>query len=297
MPYESAVRFNVYEEVTRSIIEAIEKGAVDYVMPWHSDGIAIGKPQNAFTKMEYHGINVLLLWAESFRQGYPSGYWASYRQWQETGAQVVKGQKGTTIVFYKRYEVEEEGGEKGERFVARASRVFNAAQVAGWIPSTSTYNREPDAPHESTALFVKATGAVIHYGGERAYYDIREDVIQMPDRFRFRATLDGDRREAESATLLHELTHWSGAANRLNRNFSERHKLAIVAEEELIAELGSAFLCADLGVSNMPRPDHAAYVASWLKALRDDKRAIFQAAKMANEAANWLHELTASSAW
>jgi antirestriction protein ArdC len=109
--------------------------------------------------------------------------------------------------------------------------------------------------------------------------------------------LDSDEKKAESATLLHELTHWSGAAKRLNRNFSERHKLAVVAEEELIAELGSAFLCADLGVSNVPRPDHAAYVASWIKALRDDKRAIFKAARMANEAANYLHELVAAGEW
>lgn len=289
MPNDPVVRFNVYEEVTRSIIAAIEAGADEFIMPWHSDGVAIGKPENASTRMDYHGINVLLLWAESFRSNYPSGYWASYRQWQSLGAQVGKGEKGTTIVFYKRYEVEEEDGQKGERMVARASKVFNASQVVGWMPPAIDATTEPDAPHEATTRFVEATGAIVTYGGDRAYYDIRKDVIQIPDRFRFK----GDKltaKQAESATLLHELVHWSGAEKRLNRNFADRHKLTVVAEEELIAELGSAFLCADLGVSNVPRSDHTAYVASWLKALRDEPRAIFKAARLASEAVNWLHQ-------
>ena len=294
MPNDPAVRFNVYEEVTRSIITAIEAGADEFVMPWHTDGIAIGKPENASTRMEYHGINVLLLWAESYRANYPLGYWASYRQWQALGAQVAKGEKGTTIVFYKRYEVEEENGEKGERMVARASKVFNASQVAGWVASTEATTTEPDAPHEETARFVKATGATISYGGDRAYYDIRKDIIQMPDRFRFKGDIDSAK-QAESGTLLHELVHWSGAENRLGRNFTDRHKVAVVAEEELIAELGSAFLCADLGVSNVPRPDHAAYVASWLKALRNEPRAIFKAARQANRAAYYLHEMVSAN--
>jgi len=293
MPNDPAVRFNVYEEVTRSIIAAIEAGTDEFIMPWHSDGVAIGKPENASTRMEYHGINVLLLWAESFRSNYPSGYWASYRQWQSLGAQVGKGEKGTTIVFYKRYEVEEEDGQKGERMVARASKIFNASQVAGWVPPAIDATTEPDAPHEATTRFVEATKAIVSYGGDRAFYDVRKDVIQMPDRSRFK----GDRltaRQAESATLLHELVHWSGAEKRLNRNFADRHKLSVVAEEELIAELGSAFLCADLGVSNVPRSDHAAYVASWLKALRDEPRAIFRATQKATEAANWLHKNSVS---
>jgi antirestriction protein ArdC len=295
MAEEKPVRFNVYEEVTRSIVAAIEAGASEFVMPWHTDGVAIGRPENALTRMEYHGVNVLLLWAESFRAKYPTGYWASYKQWQELGAQVAKGERGTTIVFYKRYEVEAEGGEMGERMVARASKVFNVAQVIGWVPPSVPFVAELEAPHEATTQFLKATGAIVHYGGDRAYYDIREDVIQMPDRFRFKGSGGDVARQAESATLLHELVHWSGAENRLGRNFADRHRLAVVAEEELIAELGSAFLCADLGVSNVPRPDHAAYVASWIKALRDDQRAIFKTSKMANEAANWLHELTASA--
>ena len=294
MSNDPAVRFNVYEEVTRSIIAAIEAGAGEFVMPWHTDGVATGKPENALTRMEYHGINVLLLWAEGFRAGYPSGYWASYRQWQALGAQVAKGERGTTIVFYKRYEVKDDNGENGERMVARASKVFNASQVAGWVSPATPVTSKPDAPHEATAKFVNATGAVIKYGGDRAYYDIRNDVIQMPDRWRFKG--NGDRAvQAESATLLHELVHWSGAETRLARNFADRHKLSVVAEEELIAELGSAFLCADLGVSNFPRPDHAAYLASWLKALRNEPREIFKAARMANEAANWLHEPSKSS--
>lgn len=130
----SQTRFDVYRAVTDTIIAAIEAGAGKFTMPWHGSGAGITKPQNAVTQMEYHGINILALWAEAQCRGFGSGYWASYKQWQSVGAQVQKGAAGSTIVFYKPIQGGAEGEDQsaGRRFVARASRVFNANQVAGW---------------------------------------------------------------------------------------------------------------------------------------------------------------------
>ncbi|GAA0325913.1 zincin-like metallopeptidase domain-containing protein [Sphingomonas oligophenolica] len=290
-------RFDVYRAVTDSIIAAIEAGAGEFVMPWHDDGVAIAKPQNALTQMEYHGINVLALWAQADLSGYRSGYWASYRQWQHAGAQVVKGAEGSTIVFFKRIEGEPAEGEPTSvRLVARASRVFNADQVAGWQPPAPSRSYGDAQTTESVETFIAATKALVHRGGSIACYHITDDYIEMPERSRFIGSTTISATEAYSATLLHELVHWAGARHRLAR-FGEGLSKDEVPAEELVAEIGAAFLCADLGVSNQPRPDHAAYVAHWLQLLKNDARAIFTASRLANQAATYLHEMASTSDW
>lgn len=124
----------------------------------------------------------------------------------------------------------------------------------------------------------------------RAYFDPGSDYIAIPDKARFVGSPTSTATECYYSTLLHELVHWTGAEHRLNRTFGERFGDAAYAAEELVAELGAAFLCADLGVTNDPRPDHAAYVASWLKILRSDSRAIFTAASLSTAAVTYLHE-------
>ena len=291
-------RFDIYRTVTDSIIAAIEAGAGEFVMPWHGFGAPIAKPQNAHTRMEYHGINVLALWAHAHEQGYQSGYWGTYRQWQEVGGQVVKGAKSSIIVFFKRIEEEpEQTGEKPfNRLFARASRVFNADQVAGWTPPEDRHPPGTAEVMESVATFVKATKADVHWGGRMACYHIIDDYIELPNVGRFRDTPTSSASEGLGATILHELVHWAGAKHRLAR-FEGPVKKVDIAAEELVAELGAAFLCADLGVSNEPRPDHAAYVAHWLQLLKNDARAIFTASRQANQAAMYLHELASVGEW
>ncbi|CAN5436625.1 zincin-like metallopeptidase domain-containing protein [soil metagenome] len=287
----SHTRFDVYRAVTDSIIAAIEAGAGEFIMPWHGDGVAIAKPQNALTQMEYHGVNVLALWAQAYVSGYRSGFWASYKQWQNAGAQVVKGAEGSTIVFFKRIEGEPaEGEQPSVRLVARASRVFNADQVAGWEPPAPTKIYGDAEITESVETFIAATKAEVHRAGSIACYRISDDYIEMPELSRFTGSSTISATEAYSATLLHELIHWAGARHRLAR-FGEGLSKEELAAEELVAEIGAAFLCADLGVSNQPRPDHAAYVAYWLQLLKNDARAIFTASRLANQAAMYLHEL------
>ena len=159
-------RFDVYRAVTNNIITAIEAGAGEFVMPWHGDGVAIAKPQNALTQMEYHGINVIALWAQAYLNGYRSGFWASYKQWQSAGAQVLRGAEGSTIVFFKKIEGEAADGEEPSvRLVARASRVFNADQVAGWQPPARSKLYGDAEITESVETFIAATKAVVHRVG------------------------------------------------------------------------------------------------------------------------------------
>ncbi|MDQ0466239.1 antirestriction protein ArdC [Caulobacter ginsengisoli] len=287
----STSRLDVYQAVTDKIVQAIEAGAGEFVMPWHSHGKPITRPTNAATSAGYRGVNVVALWAEAMLCGYGSGTWASYKQWQSLGAQVRRGERGTVIVFYKSLDQRdgEDGNDPpdGRRLVARAYRVFNAAQVDGWSPATP----EPASPAEAIPFveeFVSSVGAKIRHGGEVARYLIREDQVEIPDRSRFHGSPTITPTESYYSTLLHELVHWTGAADRMDRTFGERFGDDAYSVEELVAELGAAFLCADLEITNEPRPDHAAYLAHWLAVLKRDPRALFTAASQASLAAEYL---------
>lgn len=286
-------RFDLYRTVTDKIVAAIEAGAGAFVMPWHVSA-ATGRPTNALTGHGYRGVNVVALWAEAVMSGYGTGWWASYRQWERLGAQVRRGEHGTVIVFYNRLNTaptDELDESDRFRLVARASRVFNLDQVEGWKPSGPAEVSMVEALAE-VENFVAATKAVVVHVGSRACYRRDYDRIELPARDRFRGSPTSSASEAYYGTLLHELTHWSGAPHRLNRTFGTRFGDNDYAVEELVAELGAAFLCADLGITNEPRPDHAAYVASWLEVLNHDRRAIFTAAARANDAAAYLKTLS-----
>jgi antirestriction protein ArdC len=288
-------RFDVYRVVTESIIAAITAGAGTFVMPWHTAGANISKPENALTRMDYHGINVLALWAQSFLSEYPTGYWASYKQWQSAGGQVRRGERGATIVFFKQLEEHDrhDGAETPQethpRLIARASRVFNAAQVDGWQPPEASPT-DPIEIRTAVTTFITGTDASIVHGASGAWYDLATDTISMPAHECFVGSPTSTASEAYQATLLHELIHWTGAKQRLDRELVGL-SLEDRAREELVAEIGAAFLCAELGVSNEPRPDHAAYVAHWLRILENDPRAVFAASRLAAKAATYLNEL------
>ncbi len=287
----SSTRFDLYERVTNEIIKAIEAGAGKYRMPWHCGSIV---PRNAGTILPYRGINLIALSSAACVRGFQSRYWATYRQWNKLGAQVRRGEKASVIVFFKREESdhhEEDDNEERGRVVIRGSSVFNANQVDGW--------REEEVPQGDTIehlevveTFVSSLGAAIRYGGSAAYYHKPLDQIHMPDRQKFAGTSARTAAEAFYSVLLHELTHWSGHPKRLNRALSGRFGTSAYAMEELIAEFGAAFLCAELGISVHPRRDHAAYVASWLQVLRRQKTAIVTAAGSATTACRYLREIS-----
>jgi antirestriction protein ArdC len=297
----SKERFDIHQHITDKIISAIERGAGDFRLPWHRSAGSIMRPVNVASKKQYRGINVVALWAYAEESGYSSGIWGTYRQWAEAGAQVRKGEKAAYVVFYKELEfaAETETGDADTvtRLFARATPVFAAEQVDGFSPpALPARAANPVEPVEAAEAFVAATGANIVHGGSRACYVPRTDNIHMPPRDVFIGTATSTAAEAYYSTKLHELTHWTGTESRCNRQFGKRFGDDAYAVEELVAELGAAFLCADLGISTEPRADHAQYLAAWLSVLKADKKAIFTAASKASEAAAFLAGFQVASA-
>ena len=292
VPSES--KLNVYGALTAKIMHAMKDAKGTYKMPWHSPVVANDLPTNAATKHVYRGVNVLSLWIDAMARRFPTGYWATYKQWQSLGVQVRYKERGSIIVFYRQFELSAEEKEAGTRArsMARASWVFNAAQVENWTPPEPTH-RSAIEIDKSVEAFVQSTGANIDYGYPMAQYRGDLDRIEMPSPSWFTGTETQSASEAYHATLLHELTHWTGAAHRIGREIGKRHGVQAYAFEELIAELGAAFMCATFGIANEPRRDHAAYVATWLEVLNNDSRAIFRAASRAQEAIEYLGILAA----
>ena len=289
----NADRADVYTRVTNKIIEGIEAGADAWSMPWHVSG-QTGFPVNALTGQHYRGVNVLTLWVEAEMKGYTDHQWATYKQWQELGKQVAKGEKSATCVFWKRIEQpgeqpDEQADQAAEsdthfRMMGKAFSLFNAMQTEGYeppeVPVPPTHQRI-----ETAETFFANLAADIRHGGSKAFYRPSGDYIQMPP---FSAFVDPI---AYYATLAHESIHWTGAPSRMDRDLKGRFGSESYAAEELVAELGAAFISASLQLTIDPRPDHAAYVQSWLKILKADNRAIFAAASHAQRAADFLHSL------
>lgn len=281
-----------YDDITAKIVKAIESGVNGdgYKMPWHNAG---GRPMNVATGRAYRGINTIMLWGEAQERGFSSPLWGTFKQWGAAGAKIRKGEKASLVVFWKdlpakeRGEGEGEEGEAGKRFILKTSWAFNLAQTEGYDAPTHA----PVAPWEPCAAekLVVAAGVEVHLGGRRAYYHPKLDYVQLPVMSDFMSV------PAFQSVLLHEAAHWTGHPNRLNREFGKRFGDAAYAFEELVAELSAAFLCADLGVSNEPRKDHAEYVASWLKVLKNDPRAIFAAASAAAKVADYLQAFQAEN--
>lgn len=271
-----------YEKITNSIIEAIERGTEDFKMPWNC-GTGL-RPKNVATGKPYKGVNILTLWAQASNKGYTDALWGTFKQWADKGAAVRKGEKASYIVFWKPYVKTTKNEQSGEDetkagAIMQASAVFNVAQVDGYKIEAIENHIEPVVKAE--ALLSKAKMGV----DGSAYYRISIDTIFMPPMASF-FTQDG-----YYATLAHEYTHWTGHEDRLNRKLHNRFGSEAYAVEELIAELGSAFLCAHLGISNEPRQDHANYLAGWLQVLKRDSRAIFTAASQAQAAVDYLQSL------
>src|SRR5690348_2699694 len=283
---------DVYASVTAQIINAIENGVSNWRMPWHTSGRFAFSPINVTSKKPYRGINTVCLWAAAQAKGYESGEWGTYKQWQERGAQVRKGEKSTTVVFWKfahdvaeNQDGEDQSATGSHLIFTRGYAVFNAAQVDAYTPKAEP---EPTIAEriERADTFFQAVGAKVKHGGNQAYYSPASDHIQMP---RFQAFAEN---VAYYSVLAHEHTHWTAKSERCDRQLGNRFGDNAYAAEELIAELGAAFACAHLGLSTEPREDHAQYIQSWLRVLKADKRAILTAASKAQQACDWLVKRT-----
>lgn len=282
---------NVYETITANIITAIEQGAGEFRMPWHRASTADGMPCNAVTGAQYQGSNILTLWVTAQAKKFDSNKWATFKQWQSIGAQVRKGEKSAIGIYFNMFEREnEETGESKAIPFARPFHLFNAAQVDGYTAPNTTPRQDLTQTIQNADEVIAATGAKITHSGNSAFYRPSTDEIYMPPRDAFIGTKTSTATETYYSTTLHELTHWTGHTSRLARDFtrSKRFGDQAYAGEELVAELGAAFLCAQLGITNEPRADHAQYLAHWLKVLKADSRAIVRAASDAQKAANFI---------
>lgn len=272
-------KFDMYQHVTDQIIEALEKGVKPWQCPWNNSSIG-ELPKNFISKKEYSGLNILLLWIASVEKNLTSRYWLTYKQIVDLGGS-VKGQKGTKIIFYKTLEKENELGEVEKIPMLKNYTVFNADQVEGIVFPTSKINNEKPIKNLNTIphveMIIDDTGAKISEYGVEAYYRPSTDEIVMPKKELFSSIHDF------YAVELHELTHWTSHKTRLDRNVKNSFGSKDYAFEELVAEIGSAFLMADLGISGS-YSQHENYIASWLEVLNNDKKFIFKAAAAASKA-------------
>ena len=290
-------RFDLYQHVTNQIVAALEQGVRPWVQPWSSDHLAcrVGRPLRACGK-GYRGINVLVLWLTATAQGYRSPFWLTFKQALELGGNVRKGEHGAKVCYFDkltREKLDQQTGETTEQRIAfiKTYTVFSAEQCEGLPqhflppPELAPTPAAVEARLAHAEAFIAHTGAAIRHGGDRACYSAAADLITMPPFPAFATPHD------YYATLLHELVHLTKHPSRLDRDCGRKQwGDEGYAMEELVAEVGSAFLCADLGITTHAREDHASYIASWLAVLKNDKRAIFQAAAMAEHAAGWLHD-------
>jgi antirestriction protein ArdC len=286
---------DVYSRITNKICADLEQGVRPWLKPWNAAHAAgrITRPLR-WNGVPYKGINVVMLWSAGVSKGYACPLWLTFKQGLDLGGHVKKGETGELVVFAGSITrtATDDNGDETEREIPflKGYTVFNAEQCDG-LPAHYTAKPEPPALTplqriEQADRFFAATGADIRHGGTRAFYAEGPDYVQMPPFESFRDA------ESHAATLAHELTHWTKHEKRLARDLGRKHwGDEGYAKEELVAELGSAFLCADIGITPEVRDDHAAYIATWLKALRDDKRLIFTAAAHAQRAADYLHGL------
>lgn len=289
---------DIYQKITDKIINLLEQvDFKDYEAPF--GGLSTqGIPLNPFTENQYNGVNIPCLWFYQQENNFSSNKWATFKQWKDNGAQVRKGEKGSQIVFYKTL-LKTEENEQGEADthkipMLKLFTVFNANQVDGYEDSEAPQieQQEPVNSIKLVEEFCQNTGATIKHGGNEAFYARQSDYIQMPDKENFVATKDANTTENYYSVLFHELTHWTGAPHRLDRDKAQSKKeQEKYAFEELVAELGAAFLCAQTQLSQAPKESHALYIKSWLKALRNDNKYIFRASAQAGQAVAYLNDL------
>ncbi len=286
---DRADRPNLYDEVTARIVADLENGRVPWVQPWGAATCGPALPRNALTARQYSGVNVLILWGAVIAGGWPSQSWLTFKQAESAGGRVVKGERGTTVVYADRFvpdaektRARETGDDaKAVPFLKRFT-VFNVAQCEGLreglAPDPVPLPEREVVPVAESVI--AASGVDFRIGGGQAFYAPAFDYVQVPPQPAFFEQINYYR------TALHELTHATGHRSRLNRDQSHGFGSKDYAREELIAEMGSAFLCAALGI--VPTVRHADYLAAWLDVMRADNRAIFRAASAASKAADWL---------
>lgn len=284
---------SIDQDITDRIIEQMETAGSDWLRPFSTIG---GIPRNVISNKPYQGINRLLLSLTA-----DCHLFATYKQWQDLGSQVRKGSKGFKVIKYGTFEKEASNGDMETKAYLKGYTVFSANQVDNLPEHIQAQLTKPESTafsnHAEIDAFISNTGAnIITDNSKPPCYIPSLDLVSMPSTQNFSDNVDGTASEHYYGTLLHELTHWTGAKHRLDRKSGKRFGDTDYSFEELVAELGSAFLCSSLGLDVEPRADHAKYLNGWLKALKNDKGLIREAAKHAQKAVTYLEELQQTQA-
>jgi len=267
-------KFDLYQTITDNIVAAIEEGGT---LPWVRPWTSAGGPRNGATGRAYNGVNHLLLTIAGMK--YTSNEWFTFKNAQKLGGNVRKGEKGTQVTFWNIIKKKNAAGKDETIPLLRYFVVFNREQIEG-LPLPKVEETNPFQMNEVAERFIDSVGASINYGGDRAVYNFMSDNITLPTKESFKD--EG----AFYATAFHELIHWTGHNSRLDRLKATPFGSPEYAKEELVAELGAAFLCAEHGVDGMTQ--HPEYIGNWLKVLKNDKRFIFKAASLATKAVGFL---------
>ena len=284
-------RDTIYQEITDKIIRELERGIVPWVQPWTaSTNLApLLLPRNALTKRNYSGINILLLWSALEERGFASPFWLTFKQAIVMGGSVRKGESGTQVYFADKFvpqkeeqRAKDDGSHPTAVHFLKRYTVFNVEQCDG-LPTGHVVAREPlpdcaIIPHAEA--LIAATGADVRIGGDQAFYVPSEDFIRIPQPSAFTDTINWYR------TAFHELGHWTGHKSRLDRNLTTKFGTVDYAREELVAEMATAFVCASLRI--VPTVRHADYIGNWLQVLKEDAKAIVQAASLASKASDFI---------
>lgn len=271
---------DIHQEITDRIIAALENNTAPWIKPWNEShtGASLAMPHNVGTGRAYSGINVMLLWMS----GYSSNGWLTFEQAKKLGGSVRKGEKGTMVTLYKKIQITENKNTSEEKKkqigMIKGFTVFNVEQC-DFPEGTKLYSGPKAGEAQNTSTIVEVCAAMeakVVFGGNKACFIPSADQINMPHKKQFKSE------DHFEATLAHELTHWTGAKKRLARDLSGRFGDESYAAEELVAEIGAAFLCAQLGIKNESL-QHVEYVQSWIKVLKNDKKAIFTASSLARQ--------------
>ena len=287
MTNKSKVKRDIYSEITNKVIELMKTEGMNWTKPWSTNLLETGSPINIVTNNHYQGINVFNLAMDSALAGYNSNIWGTFKQWSDKGYKIKKGAKSSIIVFFK--QITKEDKNDADNIISfpvlKYFAVFNACQIVDFDIPASPIEKPSIDLDAACDIFFTNTKSRLKLGGDKAYYSPSLDYIRLPNVKDFKTT------QGYYNTLFHELGHWTGNANRLDRKFGHSFGNQDYAFEELIAELASTYICAQLGLEKTPCPNHAKYLAGWLTKLKTDKRAFFKAAAQAQKAADYMNSL------
>ena len=285
----------IQDETAQKLVDMMKTSGSNWMKPWST------RPNiNSFSKKAYKGINVFLTGDSTSHNSFSSPQWATFMQWKEAGLFPIKGEKATRILRFVVKELDEDSKEicssdriVDGRFVKYAGfvthAIFNASQIQDYDVSKEVDPVDWKTP-EDVEEFIKVVNPVLKVDPNRAFYRLKADFIALPQMGSFKDTLNSTAKENYYAALFHELTHWTGAKHRLDR-LDDKDR----AFEELIAEIGSALLCAQFGISATPREDHAQYLNHWISAIEEDSKVMLKAFSQAQKAVDFLLNLAESN--